>query len=171
MKLFDIDKGRVMMRPSSIWIPEFKAVWERDRSRTKEKASKEISYIVFMYAHDSPYLAYPHQEREAKIIEDFFSDRKYKWRPDELVEAATSKFLELQETPTTRLLTSAKIAIEKLEQYFREADSADATNIIKNAKELGNVVRSLDVLEKQVKTEKLESANIRGNNLVGPFER
>lgn len=170
MKLFDINKGKVIMNPSSIWLPEFKALWDRDRSRTKEKASKEISYVVFMYSHDSPYMAYSITEREEKIIKDYFSDRKYKWTPDDKVKAAVKKFKELQETPTTRLLTSAKMAIEKLEEYFREADSSDASDIIKNAKELGNLVKSIDVLEKQVKKEQLENTNIRGQAEIGLFE-
>ena len=169
-KLFDISKGRVIMNPTSIWIPEFKALWDRDRSRTKEKASKEISYIVFMYGFDSPYLAYSEREREGKIIKDYFADRKYKWSPDDKVKAAIKKYKEMQETPTTRLLGAAKMAIEKLEDYFKEAESADASDIIKNAKELGNLVKSIDILEKQVKKEQLEHTNVRGGQEIGLFE-
>lgn len=166
-KLFDISKGKVVMNPTSLWIPEFKSIWDRDKTKDKAKAVNEITYVVFMHSFDSPYQAYSYEERPVKLRRDFFDDT---WEPDDLIKKAEKKFLELQDTPSLKLLRSVKDAIEKIEYYFRNASPESATEIIKNAKEMGGLVKSLDALEKQVQKEKLESMSARGGQEIGMFE-
>ena len=166
-KLFDINKGRVEMNPASLWIPEFKKLWDRDKSKTKENAVKDITYIVFLNAFDSPYQAYSYDERKIKLKEGYYTPS---WEPDDEIKKAEKKFLELQDTPSLKMLRSVKEGIEKIESYFRNASPDNATEIIKNAKEMGSLVKSLDALEKQVQKEKLESASIRGGQEIGLFE-
>lgn len=168
-KLFDIDKGKVVLNPTTLWVPEFKAVWNRDKKKNKDRAIAEISYMVFMYSYQSPYQAYSEKEREEKVREDFLKDFP-EWEPDELVQAAIKKYQELQDSVSLRLLRSTKLALETIEEYFKTANPEDISTIVKNAKELGNLVQSLDKLEKQVQKEQLENANIRGSSEVGLFE-
>jgi len=168
MRLFDTVNGKVIMNPASLWIPEFKTLWERDESVNKENAVKEISYVVFMYDFKSPYHAYVEREREVHILKDYIKDSK--WRPDKKVKAAISKFKELQHTANSRLLEAAKIAADKLTDYFREIDSSSANDIVRNLKELAGVVKSLDALEKQVQREQLEANMARGGQDIGHFE-
>ena len=101
-KLFDIDRGNVVMNPTALWIPEFKYLWDRDKSKSKEKATSEISYVVFMHHFQSPYQAYGHMEMEQKIREDFFKNLP-DWEPDDKVKAAIKKYLELQDSAVLRL--------------------------------------------------------------------
>ncbi len=169
MRLFDIDKGRVVMNPTSLWIPELKTLWTRDKSKDKAKAYNEIAYIVFMYDHRSPYKDYAEKDREEKIRKDCFPDNP-DWQPDVAVSKAINRFKEFQETANSRLLSAAKIAADKLTDYFRSVDPTAATEIVKNLKELGTVVKSLDMLEKQVQKEQLEANTIRGGQDVGFFE-
>ena len=72
MRLFDIDKGRVQINPTALWIPEFKKIWNRDKTVEKVKASNEISYIVFMHDFMSPYRDYSEVDREQKVLADCF---------------------------------------------------------------------------------------------------
>ena len=168
-KLFDIENGQVILNPTSLWIPEFKKLWDRDKSKDKEKAAKELSYIVFLYDYRSPYQAYPEKERESKIIEDYFSDES-DWKPDEDVKAAIKRFEEFQDSATLRLLRSTKYALEAINEYFKNADPENIDKIVKNAKELGNLVQSLDKLEQQVQKEQLEKNSARGGMDIGLFE-
>ena len=169
MRLFDIEKGRVIMNPTSLWIPEFKKLWNRDKSETKAKASAEISYIVFMYDYRSPYRDYSESDRRDKVVQDCFPDEQ-DWVPDEAISKAVERFRELQETANSRLLQAAKVAADKLTDYFRNVDASAATEIVRNLKELGTVVKSLDALEKQVQKEQLEKSNVRGGQEIGLFE-
>lgn len=169
MRLFDIDNGQVVLNPTSLWIPEFKKLWDRDKSKDKHVAAKEISYIVFLYDYKSPYQAYTEQDREEKIREDYFSDDKT-WMPDEAVQAAISRFIEFQSSAALRLLKSTKLAMEAINEFFKTAGPADIDKIVKNAKELGSLVQSLDKLEQQVQKEQLEKNSIRGGQDIGAFE-
>jgi len=124
---------------------------------------------VFKHSFKSPYWAYSENEREEKVRNDFlkaYSD----WEPDKEVLAAEAKFNELQDSVTLKLLRSTRLALEKIEEYFRTAEKEDINTIVKNSKELGNLVQSLDKLEKQVQKEQLENASIRGSSEIGLFE-
>jgi hypothetical protein len=169
MRLFDIDKGRVQINPAALWIPEFKKLWNRDKTKEKIRATNEIAYIVFMYDFTSPYRDYSEQDREKKVLRDCFPDEP-NWKADKDIEKAIKRFKEFQETANSRLLKAAKIAADKLTEYFREVDSSAASEIVRNLKELGTVVKSLDILEKQVQKEQVESNAIRGGQEVGLFE-
>ena len=168
-KLFDIQNGNVVINPTVIWIPEFKKIWDRDRSKTKEKASREISYIVFLHSFQSPYQAYTEKDRESKILQDYFKDSP-DWKPDEDVKAAIKKYNELQDSAALRLLRTSKKALEKIEEFMDSAAPEDVDKIVKNTKELGNIMHSLDNLEKQVQKQQLEKASVRGGQDVGLWE-
>lgn len=168
-KLFDISNGHVVMNPTVLWIPEFKNVWDRDKSVSKELATKEISYIVFKHGFNSPYNAYSEKDREKKIVKDYFKDISG-WKPDKDVKAAEKKYLELQDSIALRLLRTSKKALEKVEEFFELADPDQIDKIVKNAKELGNLIQSLNKLEIQVQKEQHEQNSIRGGDAVGLFE-
>lgn len=144
-------------------------MWDRDKSKSKDKAAREISYIVFLYDYKSPYQAYPESQREKKIREDYFSDEP-DWEPDEYVEKAMQRFLEFQDTATLRLLRSTKYALEAINEYFKNANPDNIDKIVKNAKELGSLVQSLEKLEDQVQKEQMEKNSARGGQDVGMFE-
>lgn len=169
MRLFDIEKGRLILNPTALWIPELKKLWTRDKTKEKADAYAEISYIVFMYDYRSPYRDYAEQNRGQKILTDCFPDNP-DWKPDDAVKKAIKRFREFQSTANSRLLGAAKIAADKLTEYFIAVDPNSATEIVRNLKELGTVVKSLDALEKQVQKEQLEKNNIRGGQEVGLFE-
>lgn len=167
--LFDISNGQVVMRPVMLWIPEFKKIWDRDKGKDKAIATREISYIVFLHGFNSPYMSYSEKDREGKIINDYFKDMRG-WKPDATVKAAIKKFNELQDTISLRLLRASKKALEVIEDFFMTAEPDQVDKVVKNAKELGNLIMSLDKLEKQVQKEQLESSSVRGGQGVGPFE-
>lgn len=180
-KLFDIEAGNVVMNPSSLWIPQFKAIWDRDKSKSKAKAQREISYVVFMHDFQSPYSAYSDKDKEQKILEDYFPNEP-DWEPDEVVKAACDKLLELQDSVALRMLRTNRKALDLLETYTNnvyekvandEIDITDADKImerlLKNAEKSGNLVISLNKLEIQVQKEQSE-ASVRGGGVVGDFE-
>ena len=130
MKLFDIENGQVILNPTSLWLPEFKKLWDRDKSKTKAKAAREISYIVFLYDYRSPYQAYPEGDRESRIKADYFSDMP-NWTPDDDINAAIKRFDEFQDSASLRLLRSIKLALESINEYFKTAGPDDIDKIVK----------------------------------------
>jgi hypothetical protein len=178
-KLFDIDNGKVVLDPSNLAIPVFKKIWDSDKSKTKEIATKELTYVVFLCDYKSPYRDYLPQEREEKIRKDIFSADD-EWEPSELIKEAIKQYEELQQTTNSRLVESAKVAAEQLAVYFRNTNFSalddrgrpiyTAKDLVANLKALGDVVKSLSNLEKQVQKEQLEASTIRGGGEIGAYE-
>ena len=170
--------GNVIMNPTILWIPEFKALWDRDKTKHKGNAVKEISYIVFLYSFKSPYLAYSEKDRKIKILQDYFDGKK--WEPDELVKAAIKRYNDLQETATTRLLNASLRLCDKVTEYFDSIDFNEKdklgkpihslNDVVKNMKDVGPVVKSLETLKDQVLREQMDKTIIRGGTDIGLFE-
>jgi len=177
MELFDIDAGVVTLNPTSLFIPEFKVLWDRDKSEDKETATKEIAYVAFCksLSGKNPYIAYAESIRENKVNEDTI-----KREPDELIKKALVKYAEFQDTTYTRLLKSSKNAAEKLSVYFDNMDFNltdsygkpvySGRDLTSNLKEVGNIIKSLTNLEKQVQKDLLDNDSVRGGGDIGPFE-
>lgn len=168
-KLFDIVNGEVVMNASSLWIPEFRKIWDRDKDEHKRVAHNEITYIVFMYDFTSPYQAYNTIERKRKILKDYFRDTP-KWKPDKLVKEGILKFNELQATPTLKLLSAVQKSMEMVTEFFNTAKQTDINSIMKHSERIGHLVKSLDILTRQVEKEMTEDSAIRGGQGIGMFE-
>jgi len=168
-KLFDIVQGEVVMNASSLWIPEFRKVWDRDKDEHKRIAHAEITYIVFMYDFTSPYQSYNEAERKEKIVKDYLKDIP-KWKPDKLVNMAIKKFNELQSTPTLKLLRAVQNSMEMVTNFFNTAEEKDVNNIMKHSEKIGHLVKSIDILTKQVEKEMAENSAVRGGQGIGMFE-
>jgi hypothetical protein len=167
MELFDIEAGKVVLDPNTLYIPEFKEIYDRDKSPGKETATKEIAYITYLcnFSPKNPYNSYSTKDKEDKVKADTI-----KGEPDEVVKKAMERYKEMQMTTTSRLMIAAKKASEVLAEYFEQAKSEDATEVIRNIEKLGNAVKSLYILEQQVQKEQLENARIRGGNELGMYE-
>jgi hypothetical protein len=175
-RLFDIVGTDITLDANILAVPAFQAIWDRDKSKEKSRALKELKYIIFFCDFLSPYKDLQEGFKERTIIGDLFKDN---WEPDKLVEEATTKYLQLQETPNMRLLLSAKRNVDKLANYFDSIDFTEvdsygkpkysAKDLSSNLKDVGQIVKSLSMLEKQVQTEILEK-NARGQTEIGPYE-
>lgn len=178
--LFNISSsGKVELRPESLSIPPFDQIWARDKSKTKDQATKEIKYIFFLCDYNSPYRkAYSATDVDKIVKEDFIKDPK--WEPDELIKKGIEKYNSLQNTMSARILESAKMGAEKLAKYFEDVDFKDlddngrpkytAKELASNLAAVGNILKSLLILENQVKSEQLDSSSVRGKSEINDYE-
>lgn len=175
-RLFDIERNKIVPDANILAIPAIKKIWNRDKTVEKASALKDISYIVFLCDFHSPYKDLHELEREKHIISDLFDST---WKPDKDIKAAVVLYKQLQETPSMRLLNTARNTLDKLSDYFNQIDFSEedimgkpkysANDLTRNLKEVGNIVRSLANLEKQVRLE-LEEQSVRGSSEIGHFE-
>ncbi len=180
MELFDIENDRLVLNPTNLYIPPFKKIWDRDKSKGKSKAYNEIAYVTFLcnMSRKNPYNAYSDFDKDKKIREDLFGSPD--WEPNNLVQEAIEKYNEMQKTTNSRLLQSAKNGAQKLANYFDRVDFEAIDNYGKpkysardyafNLKEVGNIVKSLTQLEKQVEKEQMELSEARGGSEIGIYE-
>ncbi len=171
MKLFKLENTRVQLDPEILLIPEFKKIWERDKSKSKEKAFSEFEYIYFSNDWASPYRVYTNiMERKDKVKKDYIKEDG--WKEDSVIAEAERKYAELTKTPIMGLIEDAYTMVSKLRQFFLTADFTKldrmgkrvdkATEGMKNLEQLGKVVESLQKLEQMAAAEKFEKSTFRG---------
>jgi len=177
-KLFDIVKNEVQLTPEVLAIPALNAIWDRDKNKGKEKAKKEVSYIVFSTDYRSPYKDVPYSEKDMIIIRDLFG-KNAKWEPDELIKEGVEKYKELQKSRHMRLLEATFKTEEEVTKYFENVDMTKTDdfgrplytmeNIMKNMEKVGALIQSMTKLEKQVQAEMAE-LSARGGTEIGYYE-
>lgn len=178
MKIFLIENGLPVVSPEALLIPQFRALYDRDKTKDKSKVVKELAYIYFSTDYQSIYLSYTKDIRLERLNVDFMEDKNYK--PDKLVLAAIEKYDELQQTPTMNFLKAARNAMQATEEYFNSIDyyKTDSTGkpvykgteITKMLKDCSGIKDSIDKLIEAVKKEQSNGMTQRGQGTGGAFE-
>ena len=169
--MFDIKGDKISFNADSLAIPPFREHY--NNAKDKAYALKEIEYIIWLYKWNTPYEAYPLNQRPIVVAKDVFKDENYK--PSEEVNELARRFNEFQETPGTRLLSASQTAAEgliaALNDYSRGLMDIDtAIKVTRILKDVGNIVKSLDIAMKQAKAEQVESGRIKGGGIIGLYE-
>lgn len=178
MKIFEIIGDDIKVTPEALMIKEFKQLWKDDKTKGKEKAKTQLSYVYYFSDWDSPYAKYTEEDRQKRITEDL--DIKLEWVKGTDIRLAIDRYEELTMTTSMLLLQDAKVAVNKLRGYFREVDLAAldkndkpiyrANDLTSNLKAIGGVIKGLKELEDEVKKEKMDASTIRGGGQKGFFE-
>lgn len=173
MKLFDILGGKVVIHSDALGIPCFKKVWDADKP-DKEHATNIISYIVLKNKWDSPYvLSFDKENIEPRLKKQLLGDANYKLTPDEI--QCEKEFIGFQNTNTLQMLTNMRLKLDSISKYYRDSldeilDEKKIKDILAGMTSVGNVYKSLDLLEKAVKSEELSSTKVKGNAEINPYE-
>lgn len=172
--LLELRNNILTISSEALMISEFKVIWERDKSKGKEKALQELAYVYHTTDFQSIYRNYHSSTRESKIKTDIFGNRD--WKPDMHIIQAQIKYKELQTTLSMELLNDAETGLEKLRDYFREANFDDddegkaAKNFIANIKQLGDIVKGMKSLREEVEKELVDQMQMRGGSIIGNRE-
>lgn len=168
--MFDIQGGKIKLSTEDLAIPPFKDYY--NNAKNKSEALKEIEYIIWLYKWNSPYEAYPIEKRASIVAKDVFHDEKY--QPTPAVQELAKRFNEFQETPGTRLLSASQAAAEglvaTLKEYQDSKDIDTAIKVTRILKDVGPIVKSLDIAMKQAKAEQAETGRIKGGGVIGLYE-
>lgn len=178
MRLFELNNSEPSITVEALLIPEFKTLYDRDKSKDKSKVTMEIAYIYYSTDYQSNYLAYTKDIREERLNEDFMNNKNYK--PDQLVLAAMKKYEELQQTPTMNFLKAARHAQQATEDYFMHIDYSErdakgnavykGTDVTKMLKDCAGIKDALDKLMEAVKKEQSNGGTQRGGGVGGAHE-
>lgn len=170
--MFDIKGDKISLSTEDLAIPPFKDYF--NQAKDKAQAIREIEFIVWRYRWNTPYEAYPEKERTQRVAKDVFKDEQY--IPTAEVQQLAKRFMEFQETPGTRLLSASQTAAEGLISALNEysqgiMDIDTAIKVTRILKDVGNIVKSLDIAMKQAKAEQLETGRIKGGGVLGLYEK
>lgn len=172
MGLFNLKDTQVILDPNVLVIPEFKALWDRDKTKEKDSATKELSYVYFLEDFNSPYAVIPEHLRAKTVKEDFVKNES--WKEDELVLAARKKYKLLSETPTIRFVKSVRNVIDKMTDYLNtvEIDAKTFKNVQDSIDKVGKTLAGYAKIQDAAQKE-ITGGNSRtfGNRDIGDYER
>lgn len=172
--LLELKNNVLTIAPEALMVHEFKTIWNRDKSKSKDKAKKELAYVYHTIDYQSVYRNYHIDTRESKIRLDIMGDRE--WSPDEKVQQAQIKYEELQTTLSMLILKDVEAGLSKLRTYFQNADFEEdddgraAKTFIANVKEMGNLVKGVKALKEEVEKELTDAMQLRGAGSIGRRE-
>lgn len=177
---FIIENKKVVPTPEILLVNPFKYIWNRDRTVNKETAMKEFAYIEFTTSmlKSNPYAGYS-EEQKPDIVKKALGLTN--WTPDKHVKDAIKYINEIQKnaSPTYSYYLAAKIAAEKMKDFFLTFDinertdkgmpvykPSEITNALNNT---DKVIASLKALEKKIDQELIADVKTRSNKTISPF--
>jgi hypothetical protein len=88
--MFDIKGNKISLDTENLAIPPFKEHY--NNAEDKQRAIKEMEYVVWLYKWNTPYEAYPEKERAKVVAKDVFKDENYIPSPE--VKELAKRFVE-----------------------------------------------------------------------------
>jgi hypothetical protein len=160
MKIFNLANNKVVFDTELLLIPEFKALWDADKNKTKDLAFKQFAYIYFIIDSGSPYSNFPEHKRKELVGKDIF---KGEVKETPALKAAMDKYVQMSESPTQRLLTSVKSKIDDVASFLKNTEITEDSlaPVLKAIESTSKLVSQLATLEDAVNKEKATDATRR----------
>jgi len=180
--LFEVENKAVIPHTETLLISPFKEIWERDKSKGKQFAIEDFSYIEFMSSmkKTNPYRQYP-EDRKHDVIKEAVITRD-DWEADNLIKEAIKVMDKFQKEASTtyNYYIAAKQATENMQKFFEEVDLSERNfksgNPVYKPRDITNaltdtekVLANIKGLEKKVEEELYEEVKSRANKTISPF--
>ena len=170
LKLFTYVGYKVSISEEALLLKPFKKIWDRDKTKNKDKALAELGYIYFFNDPRSDYQYLVNAgDRHAAIVES--EGLGNNWTPDKVVQEA-SEFYNSFKPTAALLLEDTRYAVDKLRQLLRDIDLTKEdgkgkpvytlNTITATIKQIPELVKSLDEAEKTLKAEVANIGKMRG---------
>lgn len=161
----EINEGEIFL------ITEFKNLLNKDQSKNKELAFKELTYIYLALDWKSPYSQYTELERHEEALRDSgLTEEEFN---DPVFREACRKYRTLQESNlSVRMLNAAKLGAQQFIDYFtiiadlneRDVNGKpvfDAKKHFETMSKMHDLHEELTSLENLVKKELTETSTLR----------
>lgn len=178
MKLFRYEGYKLHISEEAFVLKPFKELWNRDKSKNKDKALQELAYIYFMCDPRSDYQYIVDEDDRAKAIKEG-EGMDSKWKPDNKVLEAM-KFYKQFKPVSALLLEDTRVAVDKLRQLLRNIDLTEVDDkgkpiytlntVTATIKQIPSLVKDLDEAEKAIAKEIMESDKVRGAQEKSMYE-
>jgi hypothetical protein len=183
MQLFELDKDWNLRVQDAAWgLLPFKKTLKRDKSRTKERALKEMLFIYYYSDIKSDYLTISDPlEREHEIIKDIKLPDD--WKIDNVMKEAIEFYEERSLTVIGKLYKNTLKAVDDISEYLtmtdtllRERDKndkpvTDISKITSAVKHVKSLMQDLKAAEKEVIKEQQElEGRKKGSRELSIFE-
>jgi hypothetical protein len=178
MNIFEVVNNVVEFSPQALLLKPFKAIWDKDKTKDKAKALKELSLIYFMCDDRSDYMYIMDlDERMNQIKSDLgFANN---WKKQAYIETAMEFYINRSVTVYTKMLESSRGIVHKISAFndtvnLNERDKHgkylnNRKEILSSIKDVYNALESLDKIENLIVKQK-ELKSQTGNRETGLFD-
>lgn len=171
MRLMKFEGYTLTIEPEALVIKSIRTLWNRDKTRSKERALAELGYIYFMVDPRSTYSYLTDlADRSEKIVLEEGLPKN--WKPDKIVQEAMKSYGDSVITTSSLLLEDTRVAVDKLRKYLRDIDLTAEDDKNKPKYPLNTVTSSIKLVpslaedlmkaERIVAQEIVESSKMRG---------
>lgn len=178
IRLFKYEGYKVTISEEALLLKPFKAIWNRDTTKSKDKALSELGFIYFFCDPRSDYQYLTDEVERKKAIKEG-EGLSQKWEPDKLVLEAMEFYSKFKPT-SALLLEDTRYAVDKLRKLLKDIDLEDkddkgkpvyTLNIITaTIKQIPSLVKDLDEAERTLTSEMMQGSKMRGQGEKTIFE-
>lgn len=183
MKLFNLNKTtyEVEIAPEALLLEPFKKLVDRDKSKNKDTAKKELALLYHLCDVRSDYIGLNDAEKLEQIIENLKFPKGYKLDKD--MNEAINLYKNRSKTVVQILYEGALISAQALDEYLRDTKMlleertekggvvTSVTAITSALKTLPEIMGKLKTAEKElVKEQKETEGRMKGSKEMGMFE-
>lgn len=178
MRLLKYEGYKVVVDPEILVLKPFKKLWERDKSKSKDKALLEIAFIYFMSDPRSDYQYITDEDNRKKMIKEG-EGLPTNWEPDKVVNEAM-EFYKSFKPASALLLEDTRVAVDKLRSLLRDIDLGalddkgkpiyTLNTITATIKQIPSLVKDLNEAEEAIAKEIAQSNKVRGSQEKAMYE-
>ena len=178
IRLFKYENYKVTISEEAILLKPFKAIWNRDRTKSKDRALDELGFIYFFCDPRSDYQYLTDETERKKAIKEG-EGLPEKWEPDKLVLDAMDFYNSFKPT-SALLLEDTRYAVDKLRKLLKDINLEDKDDkgkpiytlntITATIKQIPSLVKDLDEAEKTLTSEMMQKGRMRGQGEKTIFE-
>lgn len=180
MKIFDLINYQVVISEEAYRLKPFRAIWDKDKTKKKNKALDELAYVFFMEDFKSDFLdIMDEDERQQEILSNLSLGKSYK-ESKEVTEARKFYKEKINNILALSFLRDARQAVNELRTYFRNIDFTkkdkqgkflyDPSQLSRTLEKSGALLKNLSSLEDMVKKELQEKEDRVGSKDMALFE-
>ncbi len=172
MKVLDLKNNIVIISPESLTLKCFNTLWIKDKTKNKDNATKDITYIYHMVDFNSPFSIYPFEDRSDIIKTEVINMINYKPDKDTLKALEFYKEYQIDSSPSLRVFEAANIAVSKMEEFFRNVNynEDDIDKVQKAIINMPKMQEALNQAKEICMKEKVVGVKNRGNYKISQFE-
>lgn len=184
MNLIELTQDyKLQIDPTAYMLSPFKKLWDRDKTKNKEKVLRELAYIYYLCDYKSPYAGNTSpEERDIEVKRHVYG--KEDVSVDDKVLEAIEFYKERQKSFSLILLEDALTGIARLSKYLRNINFEDneineRTGEVKpkhdikkyadTVKTIPDILKSLNILKDAVEKEQESENSLRGNRTKGMY--
>lgn len=177
MKLFTLDaEYKLQFEPQTLLLKPFAALYKRDKTKDKIKATSELAFVWFYTDIKSDFRIHTDLAEKEKFVKAEVNLPKG-WKIDKVVQEAIDFYKEMSSSITSKILDDSMYVATKLSTEMRAAvnasgdlDIGEISKLLDNVKKMPEVIKALQAAEKAVLQEIKEQQGKTGAKEHALFE-